>query len=276
MSTLIYPILGEEEHLPIYIVGMDSTDNLVNISKPNGYPYPLFVYCSNGKGLLEYSNHSIAFKKNEWIFIPSFTPCTFLVSLSPCKLTSIVFDGCDIINLLDSLKLTRPLIICTHNDSEPVQLLSQIKELLKENVYIDGYINSALIYSLAINLSIHNRHHTCKNEQNKVNTLFPIVQYIYNNFRKSITLEELSDIALLSPQYICKLFKEYFGARPFEYIAKIRIQYSKKLLVTTNKSINEISKQIGYKDSSYFCAVFKRQEKITPAEFRNNCKYILR
>ena len=69
-------------------------------------------------------------------------------------------------------------------------------------------------------------------------------------------------------------FKEFFDVCPFEYISKVRIQYSKRLLISTDKSIHQISEEIGYNDCSYFCAVFKRYEKITPAEYRNNCRYI--
>lgn len=270
-----FPVLGKEEHLPIYVVGVDSTDNLVNILKPNGFPAYILAYCSDGKGELKYLNRTITFKENQWIFVPSFVPCEFIPLISPCKLTIIIFDGCDIKNLLSNLHLSKPLVICTQNNQKPIQIITKIQELFDKKIYIDGQRNSALIYSLLIELSLHNKRHVSKDENTKIDILFPIVQYINSNYTQNITLEELSEIASISPQYICKLFKEYFEVRPFEYISKVRIQYSKRLLIKTNKSINEISKEIGYNDCSYYCAVFKRYAKITPAEYRNNCRFII-
>lgn len=274
MYNPFFPVLGEEERLPIYVIGINYTDNLIKFSKKNGYPYFLFVYCSSGKGKLEYSDHTITFKENDWIFVPNFIPCKFISFTTPCKLTSIIFDGCDIKNLLNQLNLSRPMVICTNDNKKPVEIFLKIKEGLDKKVYLNGVKNSALIYSLATELSFHTKHHSCKDEKSKINLLLPIIEYINKNYTQNITLEKLSEIASISPQYICKLFKEFFEVRPFEYISKVRIQYSKRLLISTDKSIHQISEEIGYNDCSYFCAVFKRYEKITPAEYRNNCRYI--
>ena len=84
-----------------------------------------------------------------------------------------------------------------------------------------------------------------------------------------VTLEELSKIAEFSPQYICRLFKECLNTRPFEYITKIRITKAKLLMLDTDLSLSEIHNLVGYKDSSYFSAIFKRHEKMSPNDFRN-------
>ena len=47
-----------------------------------------------------------------------------------------------------------------------------------------------------------------------------------------------------------------------------RIQDAKKMLSDTNMSVNDIAHSVGYNDCSYFCAIFKRYEMISPSEFR--------
>ena len=60
--------------------------------------------------------------------------------------------------------------------------------------------------------------------------------------------------------------------RPFEYLAKRRIQKAKLMLVQDKYTVNEIAQIVGYNDCSYFCSVFKKHEGISPAEFRAlNC-----
>lgn len=80
---------------------------------------------------------------------------------------------------------------------------------------------------------------------------------------------ELADLIDLSPQYLCRLFKECLSLRPFEYLARKRIQQAKLLLLEDKLNINEIAAEVGYNDCSYFCAVFKKHEMLSPAEFRS-------
>jgi len=73
----------------------------------------------------------------------------------------------------------------------------------------------------------------------------------------------------VSPQYLCRLFSNILRMRPFEYLTKFRIQKAKELLLgDCNIQISEVSKKIGYNDLSYFCALFKKFEGITPMEYR--------
>ncbi len=274
MSEYIYPIISEEDHLPVYLIGIDSTNEMVTLNNSNGFPHYQLIYCYTGKVSFISCNHKFTLKKNEWLYIPSKTPYEFIVSKQSCSISAIMFNGSDVDNLLKQLNLTKPSLICTHEDNIPVKLLSKLIKSINESTYFNGYINSSLVYSLAVSLSIHNRHNPSKNENSKIQMLTPIVKYINNNYSEDITLEELADLISVSPQYICKLFKDCLNTRPFEYITKVRMQYAKMMLVSTKKSVNQISETVGYKDCSYFCAIFKRQEGITPAKYRNSCKYI--
>jgi YesN/AraC family two-component response regulator len=100
---------------------------------------------------------------------------------------------------------------------------------------------------------------------NKINK---IKQYIDEHYNQEITLEELSALAAITPQYLCRLFKKYFDLRPFQYITRKRIQQAKKLLSDNTLSVNEIAHSVGFNDCSYFCAIFKKNEMMSPTEFR--------
>ena len=71
---------------------------------------------------------------------------------------------------------------------------------------------------------------------------------------------------------LCRLFKDCYRMRPFEYLAKVRIGQAKIMLAQEKYTVNEIAQIVGYNDCSYFCSVFKKHEGISPAEFRAlNC-----
>jgi YesN/AraC family two-component response regulator len=90
-----------------------------------------------------------------------------------------------------------------------------------------------------------------------------------NYYSQTITLEELATIIHVSTHYLCKLFKSAFGLSPFNYLARIRMQIAKSLLIQCpEQKIKEIAEKVGYNDTSYFIQVFKDHEKVTPIQFR--------
>lgn len=113
--------------------------------------------------------------------------------------------------------------------------------------------------------------HTPKNDlkMNQYIKLQPVFDFVEDNYNKVITLQELSKVSNLTPQYLCSLFKKITGIRVFEYINSIRVKNSKEVILKhKNMSIKEVAEFCGYDNVSYFCEVFKKIEKITPGEFK--------
>ena len=98
--------------------------------------------------------------------------------------------------------------------------------------------------------------------------LADVLQYIEEHYPEHIKLNELAIIAGVSEQHLCRLFKKNFQLRPMEYLAQVRVQHAKDLLVYSNKTIGEISDETGFQDGSYFSEVFKRYENMPTGEYR--------
>lgn len=99
--------------------------------------------------------------------------------------------------------------------------------------------------------------------------LKPVLDYIADHFRESITLEVLSQVMGVTPQHLCTVFRKLMGLRIFEYINQIRILASKADLIDhPDKSVKSVANDCGFDDVSYFCSIFKRFEKVTPGDFR--------
>ena len=94
------------------------------------------------------------------------------------------------------------------------------------------------------------------------------VIYMNENYASDITLEELAAISGVTRQHFCRVFKEQMRMRPMEYLARRRMASARNLLLTTEKSIAEIGKAVGYDNPTYFGMVFKKYEGITPTDCR--------
>lgn len=99
-------------------------------------------------------------------------------------------------------------------------------------------------------------------------TLSDAQKYIKNNYSDKISLEVLSKRASLSPVYFHKLFSEYYGLTPAEYILKVRISVAKQLLITTSDTLVEIASNCGFSSQSYFNYIFKKETCLSPLQYR--------
>lgn len=95
-----------------------------------------------------------------------------------------------------------------------------------------------------------------------------IKKHLETQYMQKITLEALSQKYFLSHAYLQRQFKKYVGISPNEYLTRVRIRISKKLLRTTSHSIQEISQETGFNNASYFISIFRKSEGMTPHEYR--------
>ncbi|MBQ9112613.1 MAG: helix-turn-helix transcriptional regulator [Clostridia bacterium] len=95
------------------------------------------------------------------------------------------------------------------------------------------------------------------------------VDYLNENYRWHISVEELARISNLSPSRFYHRFKAETGMTPIEYKNDLCIKYAITQLVgDPQKSIEEISAESGFESSTYFRRVFKSVMKRTPREYR--------
>lgn len=92
--------------------------------------------------------------------------------------------------------------------------------------------------------------------------------YIDANFRRDISLEEVSRATGLSPQYFSRFFKEQTGENFIDYLTRVRITEAKRLLRDQKMSVKEVCYEVGYNDPNYFSKIFKKVTGVSPSEFR--------
>lgn len=99
-----------------------------------------------------------------------------------------------------------------------------------------------------------------------VNGQFAMV--VYNNVFKDISLESLAQMTNRSLTSFKKEFKRQFSVPPHKWFIAQRLDRSKILLLSTNKTISEVGMECAFSNISHFIKLFKQRFHDTPAVFR--------
>jgi AraC-like DNA-binding protein len=99
--------------------------------------------------------------------------------------------------------------------------------------------------------------------------ILDILKYIKNNLNKDLYNKVLASVANISEDYMGQYFKLAINERTQAYVEHQRMKQAVYLLQTTSQSIEAISKQIGLKDTAYFCRRFKNLFGIQASKARH-------
>lgn len=100
-----------------------------------------------------------------------------------------------------------------------------------------------------------------------------VLKYISNNIHEKIELHQLAKQANWSEQYLIKIFTQYLGCTPYQYILKQKIEKAKTLINETNISLTNIAFDLGFCSYSNFCVAFKKEAGKSPTVFRSERKF---
>lgn len=98
--------------------------------------------------------------------------------------------------------------------------------------------------------------------------LSPALNYINQNYDKTITNEHLAELCDLSTTHFRRLFKEQLGISPMQYRENIRLHWATKLLGSQMFTISEVAEQLGYSDIYHFSKVIKRHTGNPPSFYK--------
>ena len=147
---------------------------------------------------------------------------------------------------------------------------------------IDEYDNKTPFYEMKIKAELFNMFyilfsyffspdiHETNIKDNTTRNIKTILDYIDENYMKTITIDELADSVNLSKHYFMRFFKKYMGMTCIEYINDYRLNIATNLLLTTGMQITEVAARIGITNLSYFNRIFKKKYNMTPKEYRYN------
>lgn len=94
-------------------------------------------------------------------------------------------------------------------------------------------------------------------------------EWMEHHYTKTINMELLARQVGISSRHFIRRFKNATGESPLNYLQQIRVETAKKMLETRTGNIDEITRGIGYENSSTFRKLFKEFTGLSPREYRD-------
>lgn len=235
----------------------------------------LFHFIFSGKGIFstldkDGTTHTYHLKENEGFLICPGQNTSYIADMQdPWKYAWIEFDGLKVKEWLNNAGLTCDCPIYRNNKKD---LLKPMKEELeaiichknRSSIYQIGHLY--LFMDLLINSSFHHK----KMTTGKLKDFYirEAITFIEQNYQDSITVEDIANFCNLNRSYLGKMFKEELKQTPQQFLIFYRMNQATELLRSTEMSISEIGKAVGYPNQLHFSRAFKNVYGVAPSEWR--------
>lgn len=95
-----------------------------------------------------------------------------------------------------------------------------------------------------------------------------IMEEVQKNYKDDMNLKTLSYKYHMNASYLGQIFQKEVGCSFTQYLNTTKNKIAKDLILNTNMKINDIAKEVGYPDTSYFYRKFKQCYGVSPASLR--------
>jgi YesN/AraC family two-component response regulator len=96
-----------------------------------------------------------------------------------------------------------------------------------------------------------------------------IIEIVRNEYGRDITLEECAERLHYNVFYLSSVFKRETGMTFSEYLSQFRLNLGKRWLIETNMPVKEIAEKLTYTNPQNFIRSFRKQEDMTPGQYRS-------
>ena len=92
--------------------------------------------------------------------------------------------------------------------------------------------------------------------------------YFRDHYNEEISIEQYAASRNMSTSWFGKSFTEAAGESPKKYITDLRMRNAQVLLETSDATVAEISRIVGYENPMYFSRLFRKSKGLSPANYR--------
>lgn len=97
-----------------------------------------------------------------------------------------------------------------------------------------------------------------------------VIAYINAHYLSNISLSDIAETFFLSKEHLSRLFKKETGQNLFTYIMQLKLTEAKRLLQTTDMTLDDIAYHLSFSNGNYFSKVFKKNCGMAPSEYRSH------
>ncbi|MCX6032732.1 MAG: substrate-binding domain-containing protein [Chloroflexi bacterium] len=97
-----------------------------------------------------------------------------------------------------------------------------------------------------------------------------VMAYIHTNFSQDISREQMASYVGVSARHLTRCFAQEVGLSPIDYLNRFRVVQARRLLDDGHANITEVMNAVGFRDSSYFSKIFRREVGMSPSAYRRH------
>lgn len=242
-----------------------------NMNSPHSHPHYEIYYLTKGTREYFFTNTSYHIEAPCLIIIPPYT--MHMTEGGPFERINIDLSE-DCLNGYQKLVLAeKSTMILKPTEDQASELLRLFREMIetdRHSKYADDILDALLSYALHVISKIESPDMDAVIfEKSFIPPLvLKAVNYLNVSYGENHTLDSLSKRFFVSKATIMYNFNKYLHCPPMDYLLMLRLAKAKEELVSTEKSIKEISESCGFSSPNYFSLIFKRKENISPGNYR--------
>lgn len=253
------------------------------------HPEYEFLYIKKSYGTWLIGDYIGEFKSGDVILLGSCIPHSFIHeeryvqenNLNPGEAGVALFKpdilGEAFINLPESSGIRKVLQLCKRGLKMKGETRDEIGRIMEELPNVEK--GRKLINLLSMLQVITEKHeyeiltssgYANNTEMVSNDRLTQVLEYTYEHYHKTITLEEVANLVNMGTHSFCRFFKEKTGKTYIQFLMEVRIGQACKLLVEEDLQPGEVGYSCGYNSISHFNHQFKLIKNQSPLEFKRS------
>lgn len=253
------------------------TVNTINTEAHFGYQ---MILVTGGRSTAIINHKTYHLKEKSLLFISRLERHAFLIEEEPYRryvasMTSdLILSNIKDIELI-SVFVERPRDFChavALSDQAYSMLLPLFNRLTEESDnQWDFFETRGVGIVMAILIDLYRTHPNFfpkRSNNSSATAVLAAQRYVNDRYSEKITLQDIADQNYISRHALSLAFKEIVGTSFKDYLILFRLTEGKKLLVTTDLSIDEVAERVGYVNVNNFIQIFKIREGQTPKQYR--------
>lgn len=268
MNEILYPSMA----------GTTNPDPDYYIHRKQDHAYKhLYVleYVLSGKGHIESGNRKYTVQAGDFYILNRYTLPQYRSDPADpfCKIW-VNISGRFINALAYTYQITEPVLV-VHDPSLETYIRQLHAELTK---YPADEIHAGYDRMMAILLELfqkisYTRNHLPTIQKNA--TFSQITEYISENILlEKMDVDYICTYFYMSYSTLYRMCMDHVGLSPNHYILKLKIDYAKNMLTSTNCSVAKVAEALNFSSPLYFCQVFKKYTGVTPTNWKSQEKII--
>ncbi len=178
MWYYLFPVIGKEKELPIYLVSIGKNKYQYHVNRKDGYHLPQIIYCEHGEGILKTEGKTHHIMPNTAFFLPPNIPHEYYSLGDIWDTRWVIPDGYALDEMLKLMNLDHTTIISIQDISFLDTILDRMRSAIMADHVFGNYTASGILYEfLTTFYRLAKDYFSCTNKTT-LSKLLPVVDYI--------------------------------------------------------------------------------------------------